>query len=113
MSKLNEKETFEKELSKIDLFKLLKPNCRLCNFIKCICPTQKSLKKNISTIKEEQVKSRKWVTLVYGDVDNDTLQILRKNLGTGGTLIKDHLRMQGKIKSRVKATLLKHKYTIL
>lgn len=99
--------------SKIDLFKIVRPECVRCNFTECICPTTKDSLKVISAIKEVRIKGNKWVTEIYGGLDYEVFCKLKKILGTGGTYEREHGVLRGKILNRVRDVLIKLDYKLL
>jgi translation initiation factor 1 (eIF-1/SUI1) len=97
-----------------DLSKLLgAKTCVYCNFSECICPQSKQKSRIISSIKEVNVKSKKWVTVVNGTLDKQTFITLKKVLGTGGTCIQNCISLRGRIQNRVKSLLHKLGYEII
>ena len=94
-----------------DLLKLnFDKYCVHCNFLQCICPQKNNLKKIISAIKQLNVKNKKWVTNIYGNIEKSTFIYLKKYLGTGGTYEDKCVSLRGKIKNRVKQVLLNLSY---
>ena len=88
-------------------------HCIYCNYEYCICPSKRTMGSYVSSIKEEKVKGKKYVTNIYGSLEKATFISLKKILGTGGTFNNSIISLRGQIEKRVRKVLEDMNYRVI